>query len=83
MPAELCKEGNSFFAKDMGDSPVAKMMAEFESDPDHPPIIKAGLAKRTVKFDNANFPNPPPEVVLQPSSFNSFSNATDHPPKLV
>ena len=37
MLTDLCKEGNSVFAKDMGDSPVAKMMAEFESDPDHPP----------------------------------------------
>ena len=82
MLTDLCKEGNSVFAKDMGDSPVAKMMAEFESDPDHPPTIKAGLAKRTVKFNNAKFPDPPPELVLQrgkPSSLNSFLKCSGSP----
>ena len=62
---------------------LAKRMAEFDNSfcKGSGSSSLAGLEKRTVAFDSANFPNPPPELVLQKGNPSSLiSNATDHPP---
>ena len=54
MLADLCKEDNSVFAKNMIllGRPVAKMMAEFGSDPDHPlkSALQRGWSRLTIQI---------------------------------